>query len=101
MPEAVSPRTARLLKDITGETNLDAAVLTTLADALEHRMRSIEDDLETYQERYGMSFDEFREAWGAGEVEEKHSLDVERDYREWEGLVTRRKKIQEALSWIR
>lgn len=100
MPEAISPRTARLLKDLTGEVHLDAAVLTTLGDALEHRLESIEGELSKFEERYGMDWDRFREAWDADEIDDKHSFDVEKDYWRWEELVTRKARIQEALTWI-
>lgn len=97
MPETVSKGTAKLLKDVTGEPRLDAAVRATVEDALEHRLERIEDDLEALRERYGMEFDEFREAWEEGDIGEKYSYDVESDYWEWEELVTRKEKIEEAL----
>lgn len=100
MPEAISPKTARLLKDVTGETHLDAAVLSTLEDALVHRLESIEEELEELEERHGMDWEEFSSAWEEGEIEDRHSFETERTYWRWEELVTRRSRIQEALSWV-
>lgn len=97
MPEAISKETAKLLKDVTGEPRLDAAVRLTVRDALEHRLREVQEGIAAFEERYGMSFAAFEEAWEAGDVEERHSFDVEKDYWDWEALVTRRRTIEDAL----
>lgn len=97
MSETVSNGTAKLLKDVTGEPRLDAAVRLTVKDALEHRLESVEDGLAELQGRYGMSFDEFSEKWESGDITDKYSYDVESDYWKWEELVTRKGKIEEAL----
>lgn len=100
MPEAISPKTARLLKDVTGETQLNAAVLATLEDALVHRLESIEEEIDELEAEHGMDWEEFRAAWDEGEIEDAHSLEVEETYWRWEELETRRSRIQEALSWV-
>jgi len=100
MPEAISPKTARLLKDVTGETQLDAAVLATLEDALTHRLEGIEEEIAELEEAYGMTWSEFQTAWEGGEIEDARSFGVEQDYWRWEELVTRRSRIQDALSWV-
>lgn len=100
MPEAISKRTAQLLKDITGEPRIDQAVLITLSDALEHRLQSVEAGLADLRERYGMDFEAFKAAWEDGQIDDRHSLAVEEDYWRWEELVTRRDRIQEAMAWL-
>lgn len=101
MPKSISKDTAKLLKDITGEPRLDAAVRMTVKDALEHRLESIEKKVNKLREKYGKKFSEFEESWNKGEIKNKYSYDIESDYWEWEELVTRRKKIENALSEIR
>lgn len=100
MPEAISAETAKLLKDLTGATDLDAAVLIAVEDVLEHRLESIEDEIAELHDRYGMDFDAFQAAWEEGDIQDRHSYDVERDYWRWEELVTRRRRVEEALAWI-
>lgn len=100
MPQSISKDTAKLLKDITGEPRLDAAIRMTVKDALKHRLEMIESDIRDLKDKYGMKFTEFEEAWENGKIEEKYSYDVESDYWEWEELVTRKKKIEKALSEI-
>lgn len=100
MPRSISKSTAKLLKDITGEADLDLAMRATLKDALEHRLEKITKKEKKFKEKYGMEFEKFEEEWKDGEIENKYSYDVESDYWEWEGLKTRRKKIEKALKWI-
>lgn len=100
MPESISKSTAKLLKDITGEADLDLAMRATLKDALEHRLEEIERKEKEFREKYGMEFEKFEESWEDGKIKDKYSYDVESDYWEWEGLKTRRKKIEEALKWV-
>ncbi|MFB6212653.1 MAG: hypothetical protein ABEI53_02440 [Candidatus Magasanikbacteria bacterium] len=95
--DSVSSDTAKLLKDITGESHLDSAVRMTVEDALHHRLEKVEEKIEEFDDKYGMSFEDFREKWENGEIEDKYSYDVEKDYWEWEGLVTRKQRIQEGL----
>lgn len=95
--DSVSGDTAKLLKDVTGETRLDSAVRSTVKDALKHRLEKIDEELENLEKKYGMSFEDFEEAWENDDVEDKHSYSVEKDYWRWEGLVTRKQKINRAL----
>lgn len=100
MPGAVSKRTAKLLKEITGEPRVDAAVLMTLRDALSHRLEAIEAEIEEFEDEHGMSFEAFEEAWEDGEIEDRQSYDVEKTYWRWEELVTRREKIEETIGMV-
>lgn len=100
MPGAVSKRTAKLLKEITGEPRVDAAVLMTLRDALSHRLEAIEAEIEAFEDEHGMSFEAFEEAWEDGEIEDRRSYDVEKTYWRWEELVTRREKIEETIGMV-
>lgn len=100
MPETVSKGTAKLLKDITGEPRLELAVRATMEDALLHRLEGVEEGLEELRDRYGMSFDEFEEAWERGDIEDRHSYDVEKDYWRWDELTTRKKRIRDALDTL-
>jgi hypothetical protein len=47
-----------------------------------------------------MTWSELPTAWEGGEIEDARSFDVEQDYWRWEELVTRRSRIQDALSWV-
>ena len=100
LPEAISKSTAKLLKDLTGEPRLDSAVRKAVKDSLIHRLEKIDPEIEEFKEKYGMEFEEFQDAWEDDEIEDRYSYDVESDLWRWEELVTRKKKIEEALEWL-
>lgn len=100
LPEAISKSTAKLLKDLTGEPRLDTAVKIAVKDSLIHRLEDIDPKIQEFEKKYGMGFEAFQEAWEKDEIEDKYSYDVESDYWKWEELVTRKKKIEEALEWL-
>lgn len=100
MPEAISKSTAKLLKDLTGEPRLDTAVKIAVKDSLIHRLEDIDPKIKEFEKTYGMEFESFQEAWENDEIEDKYSYDVESDYWKWEELVTRKKKIEDALEWL-
>lgn len=47
-----------------------------------------------------MSWDAFRERWQAEDREEDYAWEAERDYLEWEGLVTRKKRLEDVYGWL-
>jgi len=95
--DSVSSDTAKLLKDVTGESSIDSAVRMTVRDALRHRLEGVKERIAEFEEKYGMVFEDFEESWKEGEVQDRYSYDVESDYWEWEGLVSRKRKIEEGL----
>jgi hypothetical protein len=95
--DSVSGDTAKLLKDVTGESRVDSAVRSTIRDALVYRLDKVDEQIQSFEEKYGMSFEEFKEKWEDNQVDEKHSHEVESDFWEWEGLVSRKKVIEDAL----
>ncbi|QGA80932.1 hypothetical protein [Candidatus Nanohalobium constans] len=95
--DSVSGDTAKLLKDVTGESRVDSAVRSTVRDAMIYRLGKVEDQIEGFEEKYGMSFEEFEDEWEDNNIDDKHSHEVEKDFWEWEGLVSRKKVIEDAL----
>ena len=97
---ALSPSVVKLLLEITGSSDLNVAVKEISKDAIEHRLEKIESEIRKFEEKYGMTFEEFKRAWEKGEIENKHSYEVEKDFWEWEGLMSRKKKLEEVLKWL-
>lgn len=98
--DSVSNDTAKLLKDVTGETRLDSAVRSTIEDALKHRLEKINDEIQELEEKHDKTFKEFEQAWENDKIENKHSYNIEKDYWTWEGLITRKNKIKQALEQL-
>ena len=96
---ALSKFTLKVLADITGETVVEKAIGSTLRDALEHRTEMVEKGMKNFEKKYGMKFSEFKKRWN--KMKNRFSYSVERDYIEWETLVTRKKKLKEASRWVK
>ena len=97
---ALSPSLVKLLLEITGSSDLNVAIKEISKDAIEHRLEKIECEIRKFEEKYGMTFEDFKKAWEDGKIESKHSYEVEKDFWEWEGLISRKKKLKEVLKWL-
>ena len=86
--DVISKPVATILTTLTHEPRLEVAVTLAVKDWLQLRLRTIEAEKEAFEEKYGMTFANFRAAWDAGKIPDRHSYEVEKDYWEWEGLLT-------------
>ena len=96
----ISKSTLKILSDITGEPRVDVALHITLKDAIEHRLEKINKEIKRFESEYHGSFEEFEKSWKKGKVEDRYSYKIEKDYWDWEALVTRKKKLEEAFKWV-
>lgn len=87
----------RVLSGLTGENRADVALELAAKDLLRLKLRQVEERVEEFESRYQMRFTEFKQAWEAGKIAEKHSYQVERDYWEWEAAVGDEKKYRQML----
>lgn len=92
--------TVRVLQDVTGEPRPDAALLLVLRDAIAYRLAQAKTALQDFESRYGMSFEEYRRHWETEDREEDYRWEAERDYLEWEALVTRARRLEDAYAWL-
>ena len=90
----------RALIELTGQPEIDLALLTTLRDALKYRLEKIDKALKALERKYGMSFSEFEAQGRAQRLPDQFSYEVEQDYFEWDSLVTRKRKLQEIAEWL-
>jgi len=96
MAEGISPQLLKVLTDVTGEVKLESALRIVAQEAVVHRLERMAEQLHTLEQKYGTSFEEFDQRFQAGEIPNQHSFEVEQDYLEWEGLLCRRRRLQEA-----
>ena len=101
MAAVVSPQLLKVLTDITGEIHLDSALRIVTQDAIAHRLESIAKQLQTLEQKYGMSFEQFDVRFQAEEFPNQYSYEVEQDYLECEGLLCRQRRLQEMGDWLR
>lgn len=90
----------KALTELTGQAELGPALLMTLRDAIEHRLEKIDAALQTYEQRYGMTFEEFEAHGRSGDLSDRLSYPVEKDYFDWDGLITRKRKLEDILHWL-
>jgi hypothetical protein len=50
-----------------------------------------------FEQRYGMDFEAFKQAWDEGRIADEHSYEIERDYWEWEATVTDEEWLRQML----
>jgi hypothetical protein len=92
--------TLKALIELTGQSQVDVALLMTLRDAVEHRLEKIESALRDYEQKYGMTFQQFEIQARTGEMPDRFSYEKEKDYFEWDSLVTRKRKLEEIQQWL-
>ena len=83
--------------DLVPGKDLQEKFSRLLENTLVLNLRECEDYLFKYEAKYGMDFSRFAELWGQGEIPDKHSHEIERDYMEWEGFVMERSSLLKAL----
>ena len=93
----VSVNISKTLMDITGEPRTEIAILSILKDAIEHRTEKVEAEIKSFEKKYAMTFEDFRDKFQKEEIPESYSYGVESDLLDWEGLVSRLAKYKSLL----
>lgn len=96
----ISKQTKKILIDITGEPQLEAAISMTLKDAAKYRLNEINKKIKRFCDKYKSDFKKFEKLWKEGKIKNKFSYNVEKDYLEWDSLVTRKDKLERILKWV-
>ncbi len=100
-PATTIPKVAlKALTELTGEPRLDVALLIALRDAIEHRLEKINAAIRGYERKYGMSFKDFQTQGENQNLPNQFSHEVESDYLEWDGLMSRKKKLKKIGQWL-
>lgn len=100
MAVTIPKNALKVLSDLTGEPRFEVALWMTLRDTIEHRLEKIAAQRTAFEEKYGMDFEAFKRLWAAEQVPNQYTYPVEKDYLEWEGLVTRQAKLEETYRWL-
>lgn len=96
----IPKQTKKILADITGEPRLNVAINMTLKDAAKYRLSEINKKLKKFNEKYKNDFNKFEKLWKEGKIKDKFSYNIEKDYLEWDSLVTRKNKLERILKWV-
>ncbi len=96
MDTLILPKPAyNVLRRLTGETRPDVALSVALKDLVRLRLEAARAIIAVYEEKYGMPFNEFQQAWQSGRISAQYSYPVEGDYWNWEAAVSDEKALQE------
>ena len=87
----------KILADLTGEMRFDVALHLATKDLVRLKLKEAGEQRKRFEDRYQMGFEAFKRAWNEGQIPNRHSYEVERDYWEWEAAVTDEKRLQETL----
>ncbi len=90
----------RALTELTGEPRFDVALFIALQDAVEHRLEKINEAIHEYEQQYGMPFEQFQARGQDEEIPNQFSYEVESDYLDWEGLMSRKRKLEKIRQWL-
>jgi len=84
---------------IEGQSPSDK-LLALLETYLTTQIQACEREICRYEVKYRRTFDEFAQAWERGDIPGKHDHEIERDYMEWEGLVSEKQRWFEQLKCL-
>ena len=85
----------------TGESNLEKVIEDLLLEALESKVERYGREILKLEQKYGMPFNEFDKSWIAGQIEERHSYEVESDFIDWEMLEMEKKELIVTLATLK
>ncbi|MCL4491721.1 MAG: hypothetical protein M1510_07455 [Nitrospirae bacterium] len=97
---SLSEKVIDKLKIIEG-AEFDKKISNLLETNALMRLKECEEKLFDFEAKYGMDFEMFKKQWEEGYIKDKHSHIVERDFMEWEGFESERKKWLHILRDIR
>ncbi len=96
LPKEIS----QALVELTGEPRESMALVLLMREYARHKLEEINAALEQYEQKYGMSFEAYKQLWESEDREEHYTYDDEWNYMEWEALVTRRKRLEASFAWL-
>ncbi len=99
-PVPISKVALKALTELTGEPRFDVALHIALRDAVEHRLEKINEAIRGYEHKYEMPFEQFQAYGQAENIPNQFSYKVESDYLEWDGLTSRKKKLEKIKQWL-
>ena len=93
--DVISKPMYHILCDLTREPRLEVALPLAIKDWIRLKLKETNEQREAFEQRYEMDFQAFKQAWQEGRIANKHSYQVERDYREWEAIMTDAERLNQ------
>ncbi len=86
------------LVDSFGQEVLKEKIHGFFISALENQLEVYSREILKFEKKYGISFSEFEKKWDEGNIENKHSHEIEGDFMDWEMMEMEKKELLSALS---
>jgi hypothetical protein len=93
--EVVSKPLSQVLIKLTNQKSIDLALAVLVQDLIRLRLKEVAEARRAFEQKYSMTFEEFKEKWQAGLLLDRHAYEIEKDYWEWEGAVTNETSLQD------
>jgi len=87
----------KILTSLTGESRLDVALHLATKELVRLKLQEVERQIDEFENKYSLTFEEFKRAWENDQIADKHSYDVEKTYWEWEASIADRERLQHML----
>lgn len=95
--DIISKPIYQILTDLTQESRLEVALPLAIKDLLRLKIKETGEQQSVFEQRYGMDFSAFRQAWESRKIVNAYSYEVEHDYWEWEAAVTDEARLRNML----
>lgn len=90
----------QILKVMTRKSSVDSALPLAMKDWLRLKILERQAQVKAYENKYGMTYDEYEKACMDGRIEDPYSYEVEKDGWDWEALVTEIEDYEEMSRWL-
>jgi len=85
----ISPRAGKLLTSVAETADLETALWKVLSDYINLKVQSLQDEIAQFESKWGMSFAEFSEKFGADSLPvDSYSYEIESEFWAWEQAET-------------
>lgn len=91
--------TYNVLSRLTGQSSPDVALSLAIKELIHFRVEAAREKIAAYENKYGMKFEEFEQAWHKGKIKDPYSYPVEQDYMQWETALADLKLLEEITAW--
>jgi hypothetical protein len=97
---SLARRITRIL-DVFHGKDYEEKIERLTQETLSSKLRECNEEILKFETKYGMAFEDFKNAWDEDKIPDKRSHEVETDYIEWEAVSMEKNRWLSALRDIR
>ena len=85
----------RVVTQLTHQPEVETALTVAVKEWVKLRLQQVAAEREVFERKWGMDYAEFKRRWLDGLIPNPYSYAVEKDYFDWEAVVTDEKYLLE------